>query len=480
MDRETLERLDSFPYRHVVADVMTSPVVLASAGDPLVEAVRRMDVLGISSVLVEDGAEGVAVGIVTERDVLNAVSRHGPAGLDLPLRAVMSSPVHAVTPDALVHVAIGRMDRLGIRHLQVVDDGGRAVGVLTARTLLRQRARQALALGDEVAVAGDAEALGRIRGALAPLAGALLREGVAATDVAAVIAGVMRDCTGRAAALAAEALEHARGPAPAPWCALILGSGGRGESLLAPDQDNALVHAGRPGDDPWFAELGERMCSLLDRAGIPCCKGGVMAMNPAWRHSVEEWGRLVDHWVAMPEGESLLNVDIFFDFHPVHGDRQLASALRELALGKVRHARIFLKSLAGQLAGAAAPVGLFGRFRLSGGRIDLKLGGIWPAVAGARVLALRRGVEATSTLGRLDALSATGALPEADVQAMRDLYGTAIRLMLDQQIADIAAGRVPGARVDPRRLSTPDRARLRRVLKQVDRMVWTVEEALDR
>lgn len=480
MVREALERLDSFPYRHAVADVMTSPVVLASARDLVAEVARRMDALGISSVLVEDGAEGIAVGIVTERDVLSTVSRHGPAGLDLPLRAVMSSPVHAITPEALVHVAIGRMDRLGIRHLQVVDDAGRAVGVLTARALLRQRARQALALGDEVAVARDAEALGRVRGALAPLAGALLREGVAATDVAAVIAGVMRGCTGRAAALAAEALEHGRGPAPAPWCALILGSGGRGESLLAPDQDNALVHAGRPEDDPWFAELGERMCGLLDRAGIPYCRGGVMAMNPAWRHGIDEWGRLIDRWIETPEGESLLNVDIFFDFHPVHGDRRLASALRELALGKVRHARVFLKNLAGQLAGTAAPVGLFGRFRLTEGRIDLKLGGIWPAVAGARVLALRRGVEATSTLGRLDALSAAGALPEADVHAMRDLYVTATGLLLDQQIADIAAGRVPGPRADPRRLSATDRARLRRALKQVDRMVWTVGDALDR
>ncbi|HEV7368810.1 DUF294 nucleotidyltransferase-like domain-containing protein [Arenibaculum sp.] len=480
MDWETLERLDSFPYRHTVADVMTSPVVMVPAHTPVADAAGRMDALGISSVLVEDGAEGVAAGIVTERDVLRVVSRHGPAGLDLPLRAVMSGPVHGLLPEAPVYLAIGRMDRLAIRHLQVVDDDGRAVGILTARALLRQRAGPALALGDEVAVAGDAEALGRVRASLPRLACALLAEGVAASDVAAVIAGVMRDCTGRAAALAAAELERERGPAPVPWCALILGSGGRGESLLAPDQDNALVHAGGPEDDPWFADLGERMCGLLDRAGIPYCKGGVMARNPAWRHGIAEWGRLVDRWIATPEGESLLNVDIFFDFHPVHGDRRLAAELRALALGKARHARVFLRNLAAQLARAGTPFGLFGRPRLTEERIDLKLGGTWPVVAGARVLALRHGVEATSTLGRLDALAAAGVLAEADVAAMRGLYGVALGMMLDQQVADVAAGRDPGSRVDPRRLAAADRGRLREALKQVGRMVWTVEDALAR
>ena len=63
---------------------------------------------------------------------------------------------------------------------------------------------------------------------------------------------------------------------------LVLGSGGRGESLLAMDQDNAIVYADRDGGmsdedtDQWFAELGARVSCILDLVGVPYCKGGVM------------------------------------------------------------------------------------------------------------------------------------------------------------------------------------------------------------
>ena len=51
--------------------------------------------------------------------------------------------------------------------------------------------------------------------------------------------------TARAAEIAeAEMIAAGHGPAPADYALLVLGSGGRGESLLAPDQDNALVICG--------------------------------------------------------------------------------------------------------------------------------------------------------------------------------------------------------------------------------------------
>ena len=50
-----------------------------------------------------------------------------------------------------------------------------------------------------------------------------------------------------------------KGYAPVPWTMLVLGSAGRGESLLAMDQDNAIVFdEGPPGGaaDQWFEEMG--------------------------------------------------------------------------------------------------------------------------------------------------------------------------------------------------------------------------------
>ena len=106
--------------------------------------------------------------------------------------------------------------------------------------------------------------------------------------------------TRRAAVLAVQAMaDGGRGGPPCPYAVLVLGSGGRGESLLVPDQDNAIVfETGRPGDatDLWFAELGDRMAAILDAAGIPYCTGGVMAKCAGWRGSLDTWTARIDGW----------------------------------------------------------------------------------------------------------------------------------------------------------------------------------------
>ena len=132
----------------------------------------------------------------------------------------------------------------------------------------------------------------------------LRREDVAAVQVAAVIAGITRDVTARAGELAVAAMRHdGHGEAPAAWCLLVLGSAGRGETLLTPDQDNALVHDGDETADPWFSVFAEKLNAYLDAAGVPLCKGGVMASNPSFRRSLDRWRAQVDAWIDRPQPE---------------------------------------------------------------------------------------------------------------------------------------------------------------------------------
>ena len=102
--------------------------------------------------------------------------------------------------------------------------------------------------------------------------------------------------TRRAAELAERALAAEGKTAPCSFAVLVLGSAGRGESLLALDQDNAILFAeGEPGgpEDRYFAELGARVADTLDQMGVPYCRGGVMAREPAWRGSVGTWRRRI-------------------------------------------------------------------------------------------------------------------------------------------------------------------------------------------
>ncbi|MDX5361652.1 MAG: DUF294 nucleotidyltransferase-like domain-containing protein [Alphaproteobacteria bacterium] len=473
--------IDSFLYRQRLGDVMTHPVLTVAADARLHDAAALMHEKGVGCLFVHAGDE---TGIVTERDVLRLFALKGGAAASVPVGEVMSAPVIAAPADTFLYRALGLMARRNLRYMGVTDAGGRVTGLFTLRTLLRERALATLTVGDEIAVAGTAGELARVQAALPDLAGGLLADGLEARAVAAVIAAEGRAMTARAAEIAeAELVAEGAGPAPADYALLVLGSGGRGESLLAPDQDNALViadsYAGdldAPGD--WFTRFAMRFTEILDQAGIPLCKGGVMARNRPWRRRLSEWRTQLEAWSHKPEPQALLNVDIFYDFAPAHVSAHgaaLAEALRASATEIARASPGMLRTM-GELAGShAAPLGFFGRIRKDdAGRVDLKSGALLPITAGARVIAMRHGIAALSTPERfLQAARASGR-SETDAAMMAEAHGLILRLVLTQQIADIAAGIRPGNRVDVAALGRLDRDHLREALGRID----TIREML--
>lgn len=472
-----LERLDSYPYRHRISDVMTAPAVCIPGELTVMEAARIMTERGISSVVVPN-ITGRVHGILTEHDVLKLVA-YDPQGLQRRVCDVMTAPVHTIPADALLYRALARMARLGVRHLPAVDGAGRPVGILTARALLKQRTSLALTLGDEIEHASDAASLRAARDKLPALAAGLRREDVPATQIATVIAGVICDLTARAAELAlAHMRGEGRGEAPATWCLLVLGSAGRGESLLAGDQDNALVHDGEPQDDAWFAAFGKCLNDLLDQAGVPRCRGGVMVDNASFRLPLPAWRAVIDDWVTHPSPEALLNVDVFYDFVPAFGDRELANALRRHASDAAAGSPVFLRLMAAAGEGAGSPFDLLGRLRTKDGRIDLKRFGLFPVVSAARAIALAWRCTATGTDERLMEAVAKGALASDVAEELTAARGMIVETILDQQLADIEAGRPPGNDVEPRRLSRAAARRLRQALDTLNGAPDVVKGAL--
>lgn len=478
MDHAALERLDTFPYRHRVADVMTAPLVSIAADGTVVQAAAVMKAQRISALIVDpDGLAG-GPGIVTERDLLERIAEAGAAALGERCGAIMSAPLQQVPQAAFLYVAIGRMHRHRLRHLVACDAGGRPSGMVTARALLGQRAVEALILGDEVATASDEAGLAAVQRRALDLAEALLAERVTAPEIAAVVSEVLCDVSARAVQLAAAEVEKASGPAPAPWAFLVLGSGGRGESLLSADQDNALVYAGvAPAEEFWFEKLGRRAAEMLDAAGIPFCKGGVMASNPQWRRNLAEWERALEDWTRRAEGENLLSVDIFYDFVRVHGEPDLAESLRGLAT-RAAQRPMLPRMLAQQLEGIRAPIGVFGSLLGVEGRLDLKMHGLFPIVAGARAMALRHGVAATATADRLRAVAAEGLIGEEDLAGLLEAQELFMTLILEQQLRDLRAGGRAGTRIELARLTPVRRRRLKEALRRAALIAHTAQDAV--
>jgi DNA polymerase-3 subunit epsilon/CBS domain-containing protein len=468
-EERTLARIDTYPYRHRIADVMSAPPEFVAADVSLSDALQRMAREKISSLLVAPVGFGTAVrardtAIVTERDVLRALAEQGAASLQRPVAQFASKPLVTLPAAAFVYLALSRMSRLKLRHLGVENENGEVCGIVTSRDLLRLRAQEAMILGDALGQADDVPALAAAWARLPQAAAGLTAEGVGARDIAAVISRELGALTRRAGVLAERRMQASgQGGAPCAYALCVLGSAGRGESLLAMDQDNAIVFAdGAPGsaNDHWFARFGSIVADILHEVGVPYCKGGVMAKNEAWRGSLDTWRARVADWITRSNSADLLSVDIFFDLVGVHGDARLANDLWRGAFDVAQGNSAFAKLLAEAGGGVEAGVNMFGGFRTENGRIDLKKTGLFGVVTTARVLAIRHHLLERATPARLAAIAALGRGGADDLAALARAQALFLDLILAQQLEDMRAGLPPSNKVAVKRLAREQRAAL--------------------
>lgn len=469
--RGPFSRIDSYPYRHKVSDVMAAPAIFVKPGATIDAVLKKLVRENISSVFVEPARKTAPAGIATERDILRALARQGAKARPAKISTIASAPLQTVRADAFIYRAIARMSRLGFRHLGVEDDHGRIVGALTTRDLLRQRADDALALGDQIFEARGGAELGKAWAQLPRVVKSLREEDVDARDISAVISRELAAITRRAAEIAEEAMERdGLGHAPASYAVVVMGSGGRGESTLAPDQDNGIIFAdgaGQEETDKWFAELGVRFSDILHEAGVPYCRGGVMARNAEWRHSVTGWQQVIDSWIRRGEAMDVCYVDIFYDFRAVLGDNVLAAEVWDHAYDRAHRSPGFLKMLAAIATDFRAPVSIFGGIKTESGRVDIKKGGLLPIVSGARVLALRHNIHERSTTERLVAVRDLGIGAASDFDQVMEAHRVLLAAVLDQQLRDIAAGTAPSNAVRVAELSRPGQRELKNAFKAV-------------
>ena len=204
-----------------------------------------------------------------------------------------------------------------IRHLAVNNGSGEIVGALGVSHLLRQRSQDAYILDDEIEESTTRESLGEVWSHLADVTRGLVAEEVDSRDIAAIISRELRALTKKACVIAErEMLDAGEGEPPVDYCMIVLGSGGRGESLLAMDQDNAIIFEnGAPGSetDKWFEALGKRVADILNIVGVPYCDGGIMGSNAEWRMEMDGWRQKIETWLTRSNTKDTLNSDIFFD-----------------------------------------------------------------------------------------------------------------------------------------------------------------------
>ena len=442
-------------FTKLVRDYMGPPPVIVSPTDDCGFVVQRMAETKASSALIcKQHSE--PIGIITEQDICRRVTfRAEPKTL---AADIMSSPVRAIDADDYLYHAIAEMRRNKLRHMPVVDLNNHVVGVLQIHDALTVAASQVV---DQIELLTHSRTLAgmkKTKSAQVEVAMQLLRDKVPAPDIQTLITSINNDLYKRIVGLCMrQMLDEGWGGAPVRFDTIVMGSGGRGESFLYPDQDNGFILEDYPDQqhadiDRWFIELATRMTDALNETGFDYCRGYVMATNPLWRKTISQWRKQISQWVGKGSGMVLRLGDIFFDFVHVYGSGELTRQLRE-HVTKAAREPFFLREMFKFDEEHEVALGPFNRLlrdKLEGpqkGKLNLKLTGTLPLVGAVRISALANGIVETQTLKRIDGLFARRKLSADEQDYLSGAFRHITNLLLRQQLRDYKKGNPVGNHV---------------------------------
>lgn len=277
------------------------------------------------------------------------------------------------------------------------------------------------------------------------------------------------------------------GDPPVEFCILQLGSAARHESLLRPDQDNAMIIEDFPDSrhleiDTWMQHLGEEFTARLDVAGIPLCNGHVMARWPLWRKPSSEWAEQMRLWTAGRIVKKVQLSNILLDFNPVFGDFELAKRFQAELTHLLPKAHGFLNQMASLLDDI--PVALDGFDRLQNNAKDaphadalnLKQQGLLPLQSSSRLLSILHGVSAVGTRERLVALVTRQVLSSLEAEDLIQALNNLQDLLLEAQLVSLDAGRLADNWINLQQLSERQKQLLRIDLKLIKSFVRKVRK----
>ncbi len=453
-----------------VADAAQGPVTECVPGDSVKRGAEIMTEAGTGYLLVLN-EERSLVGIVTDSDLRRLIVAEERRG-DQAVESVMQSPVRTIRGDATVLEALMLMLQHKLSYLPVIANGG-VVGVLSASGLPQVQRQSLLTLLRRIRLAQAPETLRAVKTDLARIVRSLFQEGYAVEHISVFMTQVSDGVLVRLIQLAMEKL----GPAPCPFAFITMGSEGRSEQTLLVDQDNGLILPDEvsPNEINYFKNLSAMVCTWLDDAGYCYCNGHIMANNPDWRLSLNDWKSHFGGWISEPEPKAVMHGQIFFDFRVVFGDARLGEALRDYLLDRCsQRADLFFYHLAAQQADYTPPIGFFRNFIVvSKGEhketFDIKKA--MNAVVGfARIFSLAHGLRETNTLQRLIALRDEGVLTEPEFEEIKRGYLYMMSLRLHHQEEAIASGDQPDNFVNPHHLSNLDQEILKAVFRMLTRL----------
>lgn len=445
------------PYVHNTATIQEVAVKMAE------ENVSSVLVIDPEILQDEEDDSRPLMGILTDRDLCRRVIATG-IDHNEPVTTVMTTEVISLDHNAYVYEAMLTMLRYNVHHLPVLKEQT-PIGIIDLTDIVRYESQNSLLLVSSIFQQNTIADLAQISKQVKDSFVRMVNEDANSHMVGTAMSVIGRSFKQRIIELAEEHL----GAAPIPYCFLALGSMGRDEQLIVTDQDNAIIlddsyDESVHGD--YFAALAKFVCDGLDQCGYSYCTGDIMATNPMWQMTRQEWEACFADWIDDPNPKALLNASIFFDLDGVYGRLKWAEQLNGFIVRRARRNNRFLACLARNALNRTPPLGFFKDFVMEkDGRhnnsINLKRRGTAPLADLIRVHSLAVGSRAKNSFERLDDIIDAGILPKGRGQDLRDALEFISMVRIRHQAIDVENGIDPDNNIEPENLSEFERRNLK-------------------
>jgi CBS domain-containing protein len=420
---------DDFSLVRIRDSVLRKPVIVAPE-TTIAEAVSRMRIDHIDSILVDCDTCTSKYGLVTGTDLLDALAL-GAKTPDCPVAEVATRDLITCQANDFLFNALIVMTRKHIKRV-VITDQGQVVGVSELTDILSYLTGQTHLMGVQIEKAKTVDDLKQASKALNALIRALNAKGVKIRFMMELLAAL----NGR---LVAKLFETTMPKHVLDNTALtVLGSEGRWEQIVKTDQDNALIIAdGFDWDDNERTQLLDQFTEDLISIGFPRCPGNIMVSNPEWSLTVSGWKRVMKSWTQDMSEETQMKMAISLDGHFVAGNKTLFEELSLWTHENLRGNDIFLAHFAQPVMNFGVPLTLFGNVKTDAQGLDIKKGGIFPLVHGVRALALKYRCRQTNTYRRIEELVQKGAIHEHLGRNLESALSLFMQLRLQTQLEQL-------------------------------------------
>ncbi|PCE68286.1 DUF294 nucleotidyltransferase-like domain-containing protein [Salinivibrio sp. YCSC6] len=408
-----------------IDDTNIQPALRVTPDVPLKDATAKMKAQRCDCALVdyEDGS----CGIITRTNLLHALVLDGH-DQSVPVGNIATRPVISVERGDFLFHAMITMTRQRVKRVRVVDDQGQTVGTLDLPQVLSLFSTHSHVLNLRIARAQTVDELVLAANSQSKLVHTLFNNGIHTRFVMKLIATVNEQIMEKAFRLIVPELYQQQ------CCLVVMGSEGRGEQVLKTDQDNALILA----DDLTWPEcqtVMEAFSHTLNLLGYPPCPGQVMVSNPKWVKSASQWQQTILNLAQSANHQSVMDLAILADAHPVAGDSQLIDAIQTPLKASLTDNMLTLNTFVRPALAFKVPLTVFGSLKSGKEGLDIKKGGIFPIVHGIRTMSLEKVVSETNTFERIERLANIGTLAEETAENLAEALKLFIRLRLRQQLS---------------------------------------------